>query len=69
MFSPRFRKLMLALVLVPITACYSHASGVSRTSTGHYVATANDGPTGTDPEPTGPDVAHVILMLWQLSIE
>jgi hypothetical protein len=74
MFKYATHKLTLALALVLLTAPVSRAVAATTDATPSAPPTATapqtptpDGVTGTDPEPTDPDVVGLILSLLHLA--
>lgn len=69
---PKFtvRKLAFAMLLVllagPVDRAFASGTGSTSTSTNPPSVTSN-GITGTDPEPTSPDIVSLILTLLNLA--
>ncbi|MGA9671497.1 MAG: hypothetical protein WBQ94_19970 [Terracidiphilus sp.] len=69
---PKFavRKLAFAMLLVllagPVDRAFASGTGSASTSTNPPSVTSN-GITGTDPEPTSPDIVSLILTLLNLA--
>lgn len=69
MFGKCLRNLSLAATLIALACSALHASPSGSRNANAPVVVANDGPTGGDPDPTGPDSVQIMLILLQLGVE
>ena len=68
MFTRPIRALTLTLALVVLGGSYLHAATPAN-SANSTSTLSNAGPTGGDPEPTGPDAISIMVMILQTGIE